>query len=232
MASALTFAVRVGIPGALVIEIQAVPQIGQSKPANLVPQLNQPVLGSSLGSARAAAGPPTEQLISNAWGKGWATPMTQRIIALGGNSTKQLLTFECPSLDTADMAWGMTASIDATTDPAQVTGMPFGTSLYGRSFAVGDYILWNDPAIVGGAYQYEIDLITAVSGNVFTIERQSPQGGSGAQFGSVKAAHTNIPFLLLIDKTFDVLWEGEWQVYQFLWANMIVAAVSANTVGL
>jgi hypothetical protein len=36
----------------------------------------------------------------------------------------------------------------------------------------------------------------------------------------------------LIDKTFPVLWAGEWQVFKFMWDNMIVAAVSATAVGI
>ena len=160
------------------------------------------------------------------------TPVSQRLIALGGNTNKQLLTFECPSLDTTDMAWGAQGSIDGTTDPVQIIAPLFGTSVYGRAFAPGDYVLWNDPAIVNGVYQYEIDQIVSVKGSVFTLARKDPQNPGGAQFGSVLAAHTNIQFFKLIDKTFDVLWAGEWQVFKFLWDDMIVAAVSANTVGL
>ncbi len=225
---ALQFAVRIGIPGCLTIEIQALPSLINSKPPNLTPQLNAAVLGSAFG---AIANTP-DQLFSKTWGQGFMTPVSQRLIALGGNTSKQLLTFECPSLDTTDMAWGAQGSIDGTTDPAQVTAPLFGASIYGRTFAPGDYILWNDPSIVNSVYQYEIDQIVSVKGSVFTLARRDPNGGSGAQFGSVLAPHANIQFFKLIDKTFDVLWQGEWQVYQFLWANMIVAAVSANTVGL
>lgn len=216
MAPALNFAVRVGIPGCLTIEIQAVPQVKQQSIINLVAQLAQPI---------------TDKLISRAWGEGWASPLTQKLVALGGNTAYQLLIFECPSLDVTDMAWGATGTIDATTDPAQVTAPIFGTSLYGRAFAVGDYILWNDPTIVNGRYSYEIDQITAVSGNNFTLQRKGQQPG-GAQFGSPKTAHTNVQFFQLIDKTFPVMWMGEWQVFKFIWDNMIVAAVSATAVGV
>ena len=217
---ALSFQVRIGIPGCLTVEIQAVPQVLQQAQSNLYVQLNRPVTVDPAS------------IVSTPWGQGWATPMTQRLIALGGNSRKQILTFECPSLDTTDMAWGARGSIDGTTDPAQVTATLFGTSIYGRKFAVGDYILWNDSSVVNGVYQYEVDQITAVSGSIFTLARRDPNGGGGARFGSVKAAHANIQFFKLIDKTFDVLWQGEWQVFKFLWDDMIVAAVSANTVGL
>src|SRR5579872_1966437 len=106
---ALSFQVRIGIPGCLTIEIQALPQFIQRQQTNLYAQLNQPVTSDPAS------------IMSKAWGKGWVTPMTQRLIALGGNSRLQLLTFECPSLDTTDMAWGAQGSIDGTTDPAQVT---------------------------------------------------------------------------------------------------------------
>lgn len=221
---ALNFTARVGIPGCLTIEIQAVPQVKQQSIVNLAPQLKQPVL------ATPSIGDPT-QLISRAWGQGWATPLTQKFIALGGNTAFQLLIFECPSLDTTDMAWGATGTIDATTDPVTLTAPIFGTSNYGRAFAVGDYILWNDPTIINGRYSYEIDQIQSVSGNNFTLKRRGASLG-GAQFGSPMTAHTNIQFFQLIDKTFPVLWAGEWQVFKFLWDNMIVAAVSATAVGI
>ncbi len=211
----LSFQVRIGIPGCLTIEVDAAQGIIQTQPF-LNPQLNQPI---------------TDQLISKAWGQGWATPMTKRLIALGGNTKYQLLNFECPSLDLTDNAWGAQGSIDATSDPASIMAPIFGTSNFGRSFAVGDYILWDDPRIVSGVYQYEIDQITAVSGSNFTLLRRG-NNASGAQFGSVKAAHTNIKFYRLIDKVFQVLWAGEWQVFKFEWDNMIVAAVSATTEGL
>jgi len=216
MAPALNFTARVGIPGCLTIEIQAVPQVKQQSITNLVAQLSQPI---------------TDKLISRAWGEGWASPLTQKIVALGGNTAYQLLIFECPSLDTTDMAWGATGTIDATTDPATLTAPTFGTSLYGRAFAAGDYILWNDPTILNGRYSYEIDQIQSVSGNNFTLKRRGAQPG-GAQFGSPMTAHSGVQFFQLIDKTFPVLWMGEWQVFKFLWDNMIVAAVSATAVGV
>jgi hypothetical protein len=229
------FAVRIGIPGSLTIEVQAVPAISSNAIPNLYPPLNQSVLVQDTGNSATASTSKlalAKSLISKAWGQGWANTVSQRLAALGGNSDYQLLTFECPSLDTTDMAWGATGSIDGVTDPVQVTAPLFGASIYGRQFAVGDYVLWNDPALVNGVYQYEIDQITAVKGSNFTLARQSAGSIGGAKFGSVKAPHSNIQFLQLIDKTFDVLWAGEWQVYKFLWDNMIVSAVSATTIGL
>jgi hypothetical protein len=231
----LQFAVRVGIPGSLTIEVQAVPSISSAAIPNILAPLNQPVLVQDTGNTATASTSRialAKALMSQAWGQGWANTVSQRLAALGGNSDYQLLTFECPSLDTTDMAWGAQGSIDGVTDPIQVTAPLFGTSVYGRQFAVGDYVLWNDAALVNGVYQYEIDQITAVRGSSFTLQRGSRGSIGGAKFGSVKAPHSNIQFLQLIDKTFDVLWAGEWQVYKFLWDNMIVSAVSATTIGL
>ncbi len=213
---ALSFAARVGIPGCLTIEIQAVPQVRQQQITNLVAQLSQPI---------------TDQFISNAWGKGWATPLTQKVVALGGNTGYELLIFECPSLDTTDMAWGAQGTIDGTSDPVSLTAPIFGTSNYGRAFADGDYIIWNDPTVMNGRYSYEIDQIQSVSGNNFTLKRRPARGG-GAQFGSPMLPHANVQFFQLIDKTFPVLWMGEWQVFKFLWDNTILAAVSATAAGV
>ncbi|MES2137004.1 MAG: hypothetical protein V4502_08100 [Pseudomonadota bacterium] len=219
--SALSFQVRVGIPGALTIEIATVDRSTPLRPAALFPPLQQAVLRDSGG------------LMAKAWGEGWAIPMNKRLVALGGNSNLQLLTFECPSLDRTDNAWGMTGSLDAASDSATITGVPFGASNFGRAFEEGDYILWDDPTLVTGLYQYEIDLITAVQQNTFTLARAAQGGDAGrAQFGSVKAAHGNVKFYQLVMGRFGVLWEGHHEVFKFLWDQMIVAAVSAATVGL
>ncbi len=217
----LNFQIRVGIPGSLTIEIDTVTRPTPLRPAALFPPLNQAPLRDS------------GALLTKAWGEGWAIPMNKRLVALGGNSNLQLLTFECPSLDQTDNAWGMTGSIDALSDPAIITGVPFGMSTFGRGFEVGDYILWDDPMLVNGLYQYEIDRITAVNQNTLTLERAAQSSAAGrAQFGSVKAAHANVKFYQLIMGRFGVLWDGEHQVFKFLWDQMVVAAVSAATVGL
>ncbi|MES2136609.1 MAG: hypothetical protein V4502_06065 [Pseudomonadota bacterium] len=219
--SALSFQVRVGIPGALTIEIETVDRPTPLRPAALYPPLQQAVLRDSGG------------LMAKAWGEGWAIPVNNRLVALGGNSNLQLLTFECPSLDQTDNAWGMTGSLDPASDSATITGVPFGASNFGRAFEVGDYILWDDPTAINGLYSYEIDLITGVQQNTLTLARRAEGGAAGqAQFGSVKAPHNSVKFYQLVMGRFGVLWEGHHQVFKFLWDQMIVAAVSAATVGL
>ncbi len=216
---ALSFQVRVGIPGCLTIEIDAASAVIPTNQTNLYAPLNQGLLMSDPGS-----------LVSKVWGQGWATPMTQRLIALGGNLKRQLLSLECPSIDVTDMAWGGNASIDATTDPAQINVTPFGTSNFGRAFAVGDYIIWDDPTVINGRYQYEIDQIQSLA--PFVLQRRGPNAPLGsAQFGSYKGAHANCNFLQLLDPSFQVLWDGTHQIYKFLWDNTIVAAVSATLEG-
>lgn len=221
MAAILSFTARAGMPGSLTIEIDAIPLLAQQNaPPNLRTQVNAPVLAGD------------DKLIGLAWGQGWAVQITQRLIALGGNSRVQLLGFECPSLDTTDMAWGASGTIDATTDPVTLQAAPFGTSVYGRAFAVGDYIIWNNPAIVNGRYQYEIDEITALNQNTFTLARRGQGAAAGtAQFATVMAAQSG-QFFQLLDPTLFALWDGTHQVFKFLWDGMIVSAVSATTAGL
>lgn len=234
----LVLSASIGIPGSLTIDIAAAQRLIAGKRANLIAPLSQALLGSGpTGTATGDAAQPAAGFIANAWGKGWATPLTQRAIALGGNTKYQLLELLCPSLDVTDMAWGMTGSIDATSDPASITAVPFGTgSIYGRTFQEGDYVLWDDPSVADGKYQYEIDQIVTVRGNNFTFARNGGTSGGGtaggAQFGSVKAAHAACNFYRLVGKVFTVLWAGEEQTFKFLWDNMIVAAISATTPGL
>ena len=220
-AATLSFVVRVGSPGSLTIEMGAVPLLGQQNaPPNLRPQLTVPLLAGD------------DKILGQAWGTGWAVPVSQRLIALGGNSRLQLVGFECPSLDATDMAWGASGTIDATTDPVTLQAAPFGASVYGRKFAVGDYIVWNNPTIVNGRYQYEIDQITALNQNTFTLARRGPGAPRGtAQFATVMAVQSG-QFFQLLDPTLFALWDGSHQVFKFLWDGMIVSAVSASTAGL
>src|ERR1035437_7411520 len=103
MAATISFVARDGSPGSLTIEVAALPLLAQQNaPPNLRPQINAPVLAGD------------DKLLGLSWGVGWAVPMSQRLIALGGNSRLQLLGFECPSLDKTDMAWGASGTIDAT----------------------------------------------------------------------------------------------------------------------
>lgn len=222
MADLLSFQVRAGtIPGTLTIEVDAVPLLAQQNtPPNLYPPLQTALLNGD------------EKLMAFGWQKGWATPVSQRLIALGGNTRLQILAFECPSIDTTDMAWGGSGTIDATTDPVTLQVAPFGTSIYGRELAVGDFIIWINPAVVANRYQYEIDEITGKSQNTYTLARR-PRGtpNGTAQFGSVMAAQSG-QFLQLLNPSLIALWDGTPQVFKFLWDGMIVSAVSGTTPGL
>ena len=228
----LSFTVRAGtpaLPGTLTIDIAAIPQVIQSKPPVIYPQLREPVLGQPPTATAPSNLGDQGQVMSRAWGQNWAVPVTNRLNALGGATNLQLLQFEAPSLDTTDMLWFATGSIDALADPVTITAPVTGTSIYGRDFAVGDYIIWDDPTLVNGRYQYEIDRITLVNGQVFTLSRSQTGQKVGAYFGTVKAAHTG-NFYRMLDPTFNVLWDGSPQVFKFWWEQMIVSAVQAITV--
>lgn len=217
----LVFAVFAGsIPGALTIEIQSVQSLEQNKPPVLYPPLRQPLLAEK------------PDLVNMQWGQHFFTPVTNRLNALGGSQNLQLLSFEAPSVDTTDNAWFATGSVSAGEDPVTITAPVTGTSIYQRSFQVGDYVVWDDPASVNGRYQYEIDRIVRVNGQIFTLSRSQQGRPAGeAYFGSIRAAHSGINFFRMLDPTFRVLWDGSQQVYKFLWDGMIVSAVSAVTAG-
>lgn len=218
--SGLTFAVFVGIPGSLTIEIQSVQSLARTKPAVLYPPLREPLTDAQ------------KELMGRQWAQHWVTPMTNRLNVLGGSENIQLLSFECPSVDTTDNAWFATGSVNATSDPVTITAPITGSSIYQRSFQVGDYVVWDDPATANGRYQYEIDRIVAVNGESFTLSRSQQGSPPGeAYFGSVRASHTAINFFRMLDPTFRVLWDGPQQVYKFLWDGMVVSAVSGVTAG-
>ncbi len=224
----LTFSVYVTLPAILNIEIQAVPQPMQSKNSVIYPPLREAVL---MQQGSGAPGP--ETMIGRAWGINWATPVTNRLNALGGSTNLQLLGFQCPSVDSTDSAWFATGSMDALTDPITITAPITSSSMYGRKFAVGDYVIWDDPRAVNGLYAYEIDRITAINGNVFTLSRSQQGSPAGkAYFGSMRTDHTNVNFYRMLDPTFYVLWDGGTQIYKFLWDKMYVSAVDAKTSGV
>jgi len=109
----------------------------------------------------------------------------------------------------------------------------------GRQFAVGDFILWNDPTIVAGTAGYEIDQITAIvpigeTSATFTIARNATGAPADqAQYGSPFDAHANVAFYRLINKLFVASANplpGP-QVLKFAWDNMTVAAVTAMLPG-
>ena len=117
------------------------------------------------------------------------------------------------------------------------------TAILGRQFAIGDYVIWNDPTIPSGKneYQYEIDQITDItpggdSGFTCSLVRAGAGSASGqAQYGSLLAAHgAGTALYRLINKEFfanlDI--QAGPQVLKFLWDNMTVAAVELNGAGL
>lgn len=229
----LSFNVFVTLPSILNIEIQAVPQPVQNRNPVIQPPLREAVLGQPQTSTGPVSRGDEPQLMSRAWGVNWAVPVTNRLNALGGDTNLQLLGFQCPSVDSTDMGWYATGTMDATTDPITITAPITGTSLYGRQFAVGDYVIWDDPRAVNGRYAYEIDQITAVNGQVFTLSRSQQGGAQGrAYFGSMRTDHSAIRFFRMLDPTFYVLWDGGTQLYKFLWDKMYVSAVDAKTSGV
>ncbi len=110
----------------------------------------------------------------------------------------------------------------------------------GRQFAVGDFIIWNDPTIVSAAYSYEIDQITAITPTDDThfsckLARHANGAATGyAQYGSKLSAHTGANFYRLINKEFftnlDV--SAGPQLLRFLWDNMCIAAVAVSGSGI
>ncbi len=220
-APTLIFSVYLGIAGSLTIEIRSVQSIETNKPPVLYPPLRQPVV----------RGGQLSETIDDQWGRHWATPMTNRLNQLGGSSNLQLLNFEAPSLDRTDMGWYATGTVGID-DPVTLNAPLTGSSVAGRSFQAGDYIVWDDPTSTAGLYSYEIDRIKSVNGSSFQLSRsQQGQPMGQAYFGSVRRPHTNVKFYRLLDPTFRVLWDGSDQVFKFLWDQMIVSAVMATTSG-
>jgi len=145
---------------------------------------------------------------------------------------------------TAGVVTGFTLTVQGYNlrAPLTVTGGT-GTgaaATLGRQWAVGDFVVWNDPTIVSGAYSYEIDQITKIVPTddthfSVTLARHASGGASGfAQYGSKLNAHTAQNFYRLINKEFlanlDV--SAGPQLLKFLWDNMAVAALSINGAGV
>ena len=136
------------------------------------------------------------------------------------------------------VGWVQTTQGYNLVSPLVVTfgsGAATATATLGRQFAVGDYVIWNDPTIVSSAYSYEIDQITSITPTddthfTCTLARSTnPSSSAGpAQFGSLKNAHASgANFFRLIPKTWFVgidVAAGP-QVLNLLWPNMTVAAV-------
>ncbi len=107
----------------------------------------------------------------------------------------------------------------------------------GRQFNVGDFILWNDPTIVGDGRSYEIDKITALTPiddttATFTLERRPNGAPAGqAQFASQIRSHGTCEIYRLVNKIFPITPGNTPQIYKFLWPDMTVCAAQGNIVG-
>lgn len=225
--SDLTYTVRLGIPGSLTIELQDAPRFRELRAATIYPPMREePIVSPAPTSADLEQENPNipRKLFSRAWGQGWAVPVSTRLNALGGNTNLQLIEWEAPSWDQTDNLWGATGTVDLATDEPVFTATLFGTSIYGRTFQNGDWILWNDATLAGTVYSYEIAQIKSVSSTSFTLTNR------GA-FNSVRTAHAGVNFYQLLDHSLFSLWDGSRQVYKFLWDKMIVTAISATTWG-
>jgi hypothetical protein len=141
------------------------------------------------------------------------------------------------------IGWTQTTQGYNLAEPLVVTfgsGSAAATATLGRQFAVGDFVIFNDPAVVSNAYSYEIaqiTSITAIGATSFTAvltraSASAPTGG--AQYGSLKCAHAsgtaiyrllNKSWLLSLDTAAGP------QPVNFLWANMCVAAVTVQQQG-
>lgn len=151
-----------------------------------------------------------------------------------------------PSLDETDPMWVL-AEIDGTSDPAEVTlhradSFP---GRFGSDFAVGDFILWNDPSMnsVTHSPNYEINQIIQIS-PMFMVKRRGDGAPDGeAMFGSRKVAHSRRIFKLIPrifsqairQNTFGTLApatvSGLPEKWEYAWANKCVAAVMSQPVG-
>lgn len=107
-----------------------------------------------------------------------------------------------------DQVWAEVQAVDAVTDPVIVANLippllmrstpATGLPPYPRNWAVGDYVVWNDPvrsAVDLTRWRYECGQITAISETgVWTIRRHWPEStpGNRATFGSYMEAHAKV----------------------------------------
>lgn len=149
-----------------------------------------------------------------------------------GDTGCSLVAIEAPSLDLTDSGWYATTGAVGTTDPLTFTPTITGTSAYGRTFAVGDYVLWLDNTLVSTTYSYEINQIVAINGGAWTLQRQQPTSATGmACFSTPIVAHgAGVKIYRLIDQYFfNYLPASGPEVWRWPWENMTVAAVQAYT---
>ena len=119
--------------------------------------------------------------------------------------------------------------------------MQTGISAYGRTLAVGDYILWNNmtagvlPGTSTPQYQCEIDQVTGVTLNslgapgIGHAEPQWMTAGYGF-FGTIQAAQSGV-FWRLVDKFWQIPLFAALDPIKLPWAGMCVAAVNATYPG-
>lgn len=217
------------------------------------PPLNDPFLktrpsATAGGAARAAMRPrdPTvdvaKEVIGNSWG-GWTTAVWDQLRQLrAGNN----VTFQAPSVDEMDYGWYGQGVIDSTTDPVTFTMAMQGASRFGRTFQVGDYILWNDPLQATDSnlilrWRYEINKIVAYNSltGVMTVRRHPPDAtqSDNAYFGTLMIQHGSLANPGQIFRLVNKVWttslykdQGP-QVFKFPWDNMCVPAVVGTPSG-
>lgn len=142
------------------------------------------------------------------------------------------------------VGWTQTTQGYNLASPLVVTiagsGGATATAELGRQFAVGDFVIWNDPTIVSpNSYSYEIDQITGITPTddthfSVTLARAASGAASGmAQYGSAIAAHSNAALYRLNNKSwlFSLDTAAGPQILNFLWPNMCVAAVVVGQQG-
>lgn len=169
--------------------------------------------GTGIGS------PPTF-IVSSSNGDG--QPATGTTTVSGGSLTSATVTVQ---------GYGLSAPLVVTFS----AGNAKATAALGRQWAIGDFIIWNDPTIVAAAFSYEIDQIvdivaTDATHAMFKLQRAASNApAGGAQYGSLKNAHAGINFWRLINKVFvpDNITSAGPQPLRFLWDQMCVAAVTA-----
>lgn len=147
--------------------------------------------------------------------------------------------FLLPSADESDVGWyGLGI---ASTSAAYSVNLRSGrfNSRFGRTFKVGDYVLWNDPN------GYECDFVSAIDnvGNT-TLIRQDPAAGPGtAFFGSPATSHPFVKIYRLEPKVFTGILEqnmygtsatpsGLPEQWTWAWPNRCVVSAVGQTVGL
>ncbi len=159
----------------------------------------------------------------------------------GIGSLKQM-NFFGPSIDDTDPGfyWGLGAC-PATGNVVNVGISANNPSRFpGRYIGVGDFGVWNDPP------NYEIDQVTAISGNVVTLQRVNPAvftPSGQAYFGSPKTAHTGGNFYRLEPKMFSEIIKpnafgtampiqaGLPAKYEWAYANKTLVSLTSQAIG-